>query len=309
MVNIDKNLEYIRESQDGAFTILMCELSKDDLINELKHKLALISNIKNSFKRIKLNDRLYEYLVQIEKSSNQIYSQIVLIGSKNMSGINFGDEGIIVYKLDKKEINILKEYSIPKFTIENNEYFNIKWLNDIFNNFKFYDIIINNSNTITHWNGNLNKKKIIKQNCSIDYIKNISSGWFFVGKIQLIYKNKYLIEHYPNNMNWNEIILNIEKFEMKKKIIGLQEQFDKITNCGEKFIFGNDIYEYIENYNIKELYIHSKIKNDFDNKIIEKDLVSNINFNIIEIDSIDNSNDASCILLKNYSGFLGIKYF
>ena len=309
MVNIDKNLEYVRESQDSAFTLLMYELSKDDLINELKHKLALISNIKNSFKRIKLNDRLYEYLVQIEKSSNKIYSQIVLIGSKNTFETDLNNEGIIVYKLEKKEINILKEYSIPKFTIENNEYFNIKWLNDIFNNFKFYNIIINNSNTINHLNGNLNKKKIIKQNCNVDYIKNISSEWFFVGKIQPQYKNKYLIEHYPNNMSWSEIILNIEKFEMKKKIIGLQEQFDKMINQSDKFIFGNDIYEYIENYNIKELYIHLKIKNNFENKIIEKNLTSKINFNIIEIDSIDDSNNASYILLKNYSGFLGIKYF
>ena len=48
MVNIDKSLQWIRESQDGAFTILMWEISKDDLISELKHKLALISNIKKN---------------------------------------------------------------------------------------------------------------------------------------------------------------------------------------------------------------------------------------------------------------------
>ena len=109
MVNIDKSLEFIRESQDSAFTILMLEISKDDLISELKHKLALLSNIKNTFKKIKLNDRLYEFLIMVEKSSIQIYSQIVLIGSI----------GITIYKLDKKEINILKEYSIDKFNNPN----------------------------------------------------------------------------------------------------------------------------------------------------------------------------------------------
>lgn len=299
MVKIDKNLEWNRESLDGAFTILMYELDKDELIKELKHKLGLISKIKNTFKKVKLNDRLYEFLVQVEKSSIQSYSNVVLIGST----------GPIIYKLDKKDIEILKEFSIPNFTIENSENFNIKWLVDLFENFKFYDIIINNSSGMTHWMGNLNKKKIIKQNINLEYIKNLNSGWFFVGKIQPEFKTKYLIEHYQNIMPWSEIIQNIEKYEMGKKIVHLQEQLDKIENQGDKFIFGDDIYEYIENYNVKELYIHYNYKKDFDNKIIEKCLISNINFNIIEINSISSNNDASQILLKNYSGLLGVKYF
>ena len=299
MVNIDKSLQWIRESQDSAFTILLWDMSKDDLIIQIKHKLALISNIKNTFKRAKLNDRLYEYLIQIEKSSIQTYSQIVLIGSS----------GIIVYKLDKQEVNLLKEYSIPKFTIENNENFNITWLVDLFENFKFYDVIINNSNVITHWSGNLYKKKIIKQNINNDYIKDLNSGWYFFGKMQPQFKTKFLIEHNVNNMSWNDIILNIEKFEMKKKIKNLQDQLDKMTNHSDIFIFGNDIYEYIENYNVKDLYIHTDFKKKFYDVIIEKDLISNLNFNIVEINSIDNNIDASNILLKNYSGFVGIKYF
>jgi len=54
-------------------------------------------------------------LVGIEKSSIQIYSQIVLIGCETY-----------IYKLDVKDIDTLKEYANPQFTIQNNEYFNIK---------------------------------------------------------------------------------------------------------------------------------------------------------------------------------------
>ena len=187
MVQIDKNLIWKRESNDGAFTILMYDTSKDELINELKHKLALISNIKNAFKRIKLNDRLYEYLAQIEKSSTQLYNQIVLIGSE-----------MIILELDKNDINMLKEYSINKFTISNGEYFKIDWLLDLFENFNFYDIVINNSNILTHWSGNLYKKKIIKQNVSPDYLKNLTTNWFMVGKMLPQQKYKFLIEHFPN---------------------------------------------------------------------------------------------------------------
>jgi hypothetical protein len=301
MVCIDKNLAWKRESQDGAFTILMWNLSKDELISELKHKLALISNIKNTFKRAKLNDRLYEYLVQIEKSSTQSYDQIVLIGSET-----------IIYKLDKNDVNILKEYSIQQFTISNDESFNIEWLVDLFENFKFYDVVINNSNNLTHWSGNLNKKKIIKQNVNQEYIKNLNSPWFMVGKMQPQHKNKFLIEHYPNlnSSQWKDIINEIELLEIKKKVNELQEHLDNLAKNSDKYIFGNDIYELIEQYNVKEIYLHKNIKKNFDDKIVEKNLTSNINFNIIQIDTIDkNISDASVILDKNYSGILGIKYY
>jgi len=48
--------------------------------------------------KVKLNDRLYEYLVMVEKSSIQTYSQIVLIGSE-----------IHIYKLDKSELTNIKK--------------------------------------------------------------------------------------------------------------------------------------------------------------------------------------------------------
>lgn len=307
MVQIDKNLMYKRESHTASFTLLMWDLSKDELIMELKHKLALISTIKNTFKKSKLNDRLYEYLCQIEKSSIKSYSQIVLIGTETY-----------IYMLDKNDINMLKEYSLPKFTIQNDEYFNIRWLSDLFENFKFYDIIINNSNTLVHWKGNLWKKKIIKQNVNMEYIKNLLSGWFMVGKLLPQNKTKYLIAHYLNeksNMNWSNIIEQIEILEMKKKINELYNHIDNIKINSEKYIFGfDDIFDMIFQFNIKELFIHEKVIKDFNDKIIEKDLSSNINFNITYINSIDNSIDNELsnktdLFFKDYSGILGIKYY
>lgn len=298
MVNIDNNLKYKRESQDSAFTILMWEISRDELISELKHKLSLISNIKNSFKRVKLNDRLYEYLVQIEKSSINNYSQIVLIGSQ-----------IHIIKLSKSDIKTLQEYQIPKITIVNEEYFQIDWLLDLFDNFKFYDIIINNSNIYSHWEGNMYKKKQISKSVNLEYIKNLNTNWFMVGKLVLPTKNKFMLEHFPNNMSWEEIIRQIDKFEMKKKILQLQIHLDNISLDESKYIFSTDIFDLIEQYNVKELYVHSEVKKKFDDTIGEKDLSTNINFPIILIESIDKNQDASHFLLKNFSGILGIKYY
>lgn len=302
MVQIDKNLAYKRESHTASFTLLIYNLSKDDLIVELKHKLALISTIKNTFRKVKLNDRLYEYLVGIEKSSIQMYSQIVLIGSE-----------IYIYKLDKKDISMLEEYSIPKFTIQNDEYFNIPWLIDLFENFKFYDIIIESSNKLTHWSGNVNKKKIIKQNVNTEYIKNLTTNWFMVGKLNPQNKTKYMVEHYPNTQNnivWKDIMVQIELLEMKKIIQGLEKHLDCMVFNPDKYVFGSEIYELIECFNIKELWIHKNVRKKFDDTIGEKDLSSCINFNIIEINSIDtNKSTLPNMFLSNYSGILGIKYY
>lgn len=304
MVQIDKSLAWKRESHTASFTLLMWNLDKDTLIAELKHKLALISTIKNQFRKIKLNDRLYEYLVSIEKSSIQLYSQVVLIGSETH-----------IFKLDTKDISMLKEYSIPQFTIQNDEFFNIKWLIDLFENFKFYDVIVNDAktNNLTHIQGNMGKKKIIKQNVNLEYVKNLTTNWFMVGKLLPQYKTKYLLEHWTNNsnnMNWTDIMEKIEILEMKKKIDKLDKHFDSMALNSDKYIFGQDVYEMIYQFNIKELFVHKKVMEDFNNKIAKKDLSSNLNFNIIEIDSFDNdqSNKAN-IFLKNYSGILGIKYY
>jgi Gpi18-like mannosyltransferase len=117
-----------------------------------------------------------------------------------------------------------------------------------------------------------------------------------------------MIEHYPNNANWNEIINFIEEFEMKKLIDELDTHFTNIKLNSDKYIFGNDIFDYIEMYNVEKLYLHDKVKKDFQDKIIQKDLVPNINFKIININKIS-TNDSSDTLLKDYSGFLAIKYY
>lgn len=307
MVQIDKSLAYLRESNNASFTLLMWNFSKDELVSELKHKLALISTIKNTFKKVKLNDRLYQYLGVIEKSSIQTYSQIVLIGAQTY-----------IYKLESSDITMLREYSIPKFTISNDEYFNIEWLIDLFENFKFYDVIINNSNVLTHYQGNLNKKKIIKQNANTDYIKSLTTEWFMVGKLMPQNKTKFMIDNLSSslqssssNPDWKNIISQIEIRETNKKLVELNKHYENMAINPDKYVFGlDDITEMIFQFNIKELYIHENIKKNFYDKIVEKDLSSNINFNIITIDSIDsNPSNPSNMFLKNYSGILGIKYY
>lgn len=134
-----------------------------------------------------------------------------------------------------------------------------------------------------------------------------------VGKLNPQNKTKYMVEHYPNtqnNMDWKEIIEQIELIEMNKIIGVLEKHLDSLASNSDKYIFGSDIYEFIEYYNVKELYIHKNVRKEFDDNIIEKHLNSCINFTIIEINSYDTSqSNVANIFLKNYSGILGIKYY
>ena len=57
-----------------------------------------------------------------------------------------------------------------------------------------------------------------------------------------------------NNMNWTNIIEQVEILEMKIKIIELDKHFVNIKINPEKYIFSLYVYDMIEQYNMKELY-------------------------------------------------------
>lgn len=303
MPTIDKNLAKIRDSHESLFTILTYETSREDFISDLKKRLDKIKDIKNTFKKKKLNDRIFKLVTFVEQSPTQIYNKIILLS-----------DDIVLIDLTNQDIKMLKEYSIPNYTFEYGEYFNVNWITDLFENFTFYNIVIFNSNQYTHWYGNLNKKKKINQTSSQDYIKSLDKQFYLFGKINNFSKdrlgNKNLIEYIATTCNYNECIENILKLEIKSNTKLLDEIIQAIKVDSSKHIFGEEIYESIENYNIKELYIHVSILKQFEDKIKEKNLTDNINFNIIHIDTFDPKNpDSSIILIKDYAGMIGIKYF
>lgn len=78
----------------------------------------------------------------------------------------------------------------------------------------------------------------------------------------------------------------------------------------DSYIFGNDIYDMIESFNIKELYIHKDLYKEFEKNLIEKKLEDNMNFQLYLIETINkNTLDPSTILIKDYKGMIGIKYY
>lgn len=304
---IDNEFVSKRDSHESLFTILVYNTNCDFIITDLTQKLKKIKEISNGFKKNKLSQRVHNLLLEIEKKSIQIYNHIILVG-----------DNIEYIKLNSTDIKTLNDYSIPKYTFEYGEYFNIKWLTDIFNNFEFYDII--NIKTQTHIKGNMNKhctvSHISNSQIFIEYISQLQNEWIMIGdtnpKINiknLILTNKNIITHIPKFTTWFNIIEQINKFENSKNINKLALDIKKMSQNSDKYVFGNKIYEAIESYSIQSLYVHSNIKNKFDLEIEEQNIHANINFNILIIDTLKDEYNISDILLNSFGGIIGIKYY
>jgi hypothetical protein len=301
---INNSFKYITDSHQSLFTILIYNTPLEQFINDVKKRLDKLKDISNSFKKKKLNDRLYKLLIDLENKNNL----------KNKDNVNMINNIILIadnityIDLTNEDIKLLNEYNIPKYTFEYDDYFKIDWLKDLFENFVFYNFVIFNSNTFTHYEGNLNKKKLINKNNSIDYINNLQVKFFLFGKVKMQLSTKNLINHSDNIIALQDIFSYIEKYNMKNKINVLDNIIKNVSVNPDLYIFGDEIYEMIESYNLKELYLHKNIKTKFDKIIIDKNLSDNINFSILEIDSIGEK-DSSSDLINNYGGMIGIKYY
>ncbi len=303
MPAINSSFKYITDSHQSLFTILIYNTPLEQFINDVKKRLDKLKDISNAFKKKKLNDRLYKLLIDLENKNNLKQNSIKMINS-----IILIAESIIYIDLTNDDIKMLNEYNIPKYTFEYDDYFKIDWLKDLFENFFFYNFVIFNSNTFTHYEGNLNKKKLINKSNSIDYINNLQVNFFLFGKVKMQLSTKNLINHQDNIIALQDIFVYIEKYNMKNKINILDNIIKNVSVNPDLYVFGDEIYEMIESYNLKELYLHKNIKSKFDKIIIDKNFTDNINFSIVEIDNVGEK-DSSSDLINNYGGMIGIKYY
>jgi len=285
-------LENIRDNHESLFTIMIYNTTKEIFLKDLNDRLKKIQEIKNSFKKKKLNDRLYKFIQKIELDNKDIYNNVFFVS-----------DDILSYTLTKKDYIILKEWNIVNYMFMYDEYYKLEYLKDLLTNMKFYDIIINN----THYKGNLNKKKIIKDKLNTEYLKTLSLPFFYCGKLPKDMNNKNMIENLDVSTSWNEAIELINQTEIKNENIKLQAFLDESNK--DKYIYKAEIYDEIENYNIKLLFVHKEIKELFLKEIKERNLLQNLNFEINYINSIKGVNDSSTTLKNDYCGFIGLKYY
>ena len=226
---------------------------------------------------------------------------------------------VVEIKLSKKKKKILNEYGIHNFVFKYDNKFCIDYINDLFNDFNFVNVLNVKNNLLIHFQINSTKKKLIhklnltkmKELGKIDkYIQEQNLKFIIIGnspKIKQISENN-VIYKVNNIISDNEIIDVFNNYEKKEKQSILKKYIDNINHpsYNGKIIYGN-FNEYmlpeIEMYKLEKLFYHSSLKKNISN--IDQ---SYINFEVHEIHTLD-KNDLGAVLLTNYGGFFGVKYY
>lgn len=317
-----QNLEDLRkfkkyeENRETLITIYFHNMSKEDTLNKITNELNKISTIQNLSVKKKINDRLYNLRIRIEKlNETTIVSSLFLVNDK-----------IYEYVFTQKDNETFKEYNLQKNYIKKNSFFDINYIIDLFTNFEFNYCCQITSNHIKFKKINMNKYKTLleyKFSNEKNMIENINM-FILDHKIDilLVYginsnnikyvmneKNKKIITR-NDEMNIVEImsLFSTRKYEKNNEL--LEKRLNDLDNPNtnlDLYVFGKlkkEILTSIELYQLKELYIEER-KINLLKQIIDE---SYLNFTIIPIE-VMNPGDVAERFISNYNGLLGIKYY
>ena len=303
------------ENRNTLITLYFYETIKENALHYIQKELSKCFTIQNTSIKNKLNNRLYQLKLKIEKMNDDtILSCIYLLNDE-----------IIEHKFNTHEKQVFIDYRLKPISIWNDEIFQIDYLIDLFYDFHFYDTCIIQKNHIIFKKINSTKNKTFNQlNFSNEKtLVEIINKHIIYHKINKLYihgtsnliksilndKNNNFVcfEHELNNEELLESIKN-NNYEKNNKLLEkrLNEMNNKNTNL-DLFVFGRlkkEILDALECFSLKELYIEEKKLN-----ILKECLDDSFfNFKIILIKSLENG-DCASKFIQNYKGLMGIKYF
>jgi hypothetical protein len=307
-----KEYNSIEDSIETLYSIYIYKKKVKEVINYFENELEKAKKINNIIKKNKINNRLFNFI----KYLNDNYEEELLLNA-----IFLIHDKIILYELEKVEIEIAEHYNFPKIFVKCDTKFLIEYFIDLFYNLTFIYAIKINSNEYSSIKLNSNKMKIMEHGKVnnekkiielIDNIRNTQNYKDFIiiiGNVKIPSNIKNII--FSKDLLNNNDIYSLYEYEiMKENNILLRKRLDELKNENtnlDLFVFGKlkfEIKEAIQSYSLKELYIETKKLENLKKFISDEFL----NFKIIPIKSLENGDDAS-IFIKNYNGLMGIKYF
>ena len=292
-------LRNVKGKLDTMFTIIVYNYKKEDFIAYLDKQLESINKkMKDAYKKKLINDRMYDFKLNVESSAPDMINFIYLVGDE-----------LYKYELSKKEIKILTEYKIRTLYYEYDEKFQIDYINNLFNDFTFYKIAELDKKTLTFYD--MNSTKIKKLNS--ESVNNQNDLAEMSSKYDLVHGNSTLLKNFTCNkiffnkrLSSDEVITEIEKMIIKKNHDKLEDLLDNMTNPkydNKIFIGGKETKKYTEMSLVKTLFIHESIYRKF-----LKHYSEYINFEIIEIKKLE-PGDISTKLLNDYDKCIGELYY
>ncbi len=292
---------------DSLFTIIIYDLTIEEVVNKLKLHCNKCKNIGNQFRRQYVIDRVSKLIEKLKEEVVEAKSKVnrILLVSDSINQID----------LTQEQINVLKEYQCEKYVFIYDNYFHIDYLTDLLTNFNFVDAIQVMNKEIVHLLINKTKSKQKKktkmqtQKDLIDYIKqNVTSNC-------IIHGNSFLLKdlHIDHHIIVNKLLASDNLLELHNRTLmkvahdGLIECFDALAN--EKtmhlIIYGEDeVRQRITNFEIKKLFCHVDVIETL-KKTIDPTC---FNFELVEIYSLQNGDIASK-LLNDYKGLIGFSYY
>ena len=311
---MNKLKEYIsiEDNIETLYSIYIYNKKVKEVINYFEDELEKAKKINNPIKKNKINNRLFNFI----KYLNDNYEEESLLNA-----IFLIHDKIILYELNKVEIEIAESYNFPKIFVKYDTKFLINYFIDLFYNLTFIYAIKINSNKYSTIKLNSNKMKIIEhgkvnnEQKIVELIENIRKNENYkdfiivIGNIKIPSNIKNII--FSKDLLNNDDLYSLYEYEiMKEYNILLRKRLDELKNENtnlDLFVFGKlkfEIKEAIESYALKELYIETKKLENLKRFISDEFL----NFKIIPIKSLENGDDAS-IFIRDYNGLMGIKYF
>lgn len=315
---MDKLKEYINieEGDETLYSININNKKVKEVLDYFKDELEKAKKINNPIKKNKINNRLFNFIKYLDTNYEEEVSinAIFLINDK-----------IVVYELNKYEIETSLIYNFPKIFFKCSTKFLIEYFIDLFHNFNFIYALKLNKNDISIFKFNKNKtrtmynRKVNNEGKIIELIDELRKNENYKDYIILYGSSNYLdkLENISKKVILSKELLNnndlynlyeCEIFKETNILLGkrLEELKNENTNY-DLFVFGKlkfEIKDAIESYSLKELYIEiqkfEKLKSFISDEFL--------NFKIYPIKSLHDGDIAS-IFIKDYNGLMGIKYF
>jgi acylphosphatase len=233
---MSKSIPELEQHQDildkfeSNFTIIINNIKISEALNILSKKLGQINKKKDNVKRKYLNDRLYTLIDHLKEADPEsIVSNLYLVG-----------RDLDIIPLQKKWKHTMREWSIPSIVVKNDDMFDIDYLNAVFVDATYHDVIRIMNKTLTHVHLNKYKKKIhmtkdIGSSFDINqYITdNVLNSKCLLHGVSSIVKNTNntdLLIVVNGDQDDVQIILEFEKNEMKSIHKSIVELFEHMTN-------------------------------------------------------------------------------
>lgn len=309
------NFKKYEENRGTLITLYFYKSKKEEVLHIITKELNKVSTIQNVSVKQKLNDRLYNLKIIVEKiDDNCIINSLFLLENE-----------VYEYKFTQKDIQIFIEYKLRNFYIKKDSIFDIDYITDLFTNFEFNYCCQITKNLTKFSKINMNKNKIIMETKFLNEksMIEIINTFLLDHKINdlLVYginnnikclinekNNKLIIK---NEEMTNEDIINLfstRKYDFNNELLEkrLNDLDNPKTNL-DVYVFGKlkkEIVTSIEYYQLKELYIEER-KIEILKQFIDE---SYLNFTIIPIKVIKNG-DIADQFINNYNGLMGIKYY